>query len=158
MRTLTFLPPRIKSTLAAAMLTLSVGQAAWANTEDPADNIVFGEGSVLIHCKAPEENTLPKVVFEEAFPKWAANLKNHADAGRVLRVHFLGKLKQGFAMVVTGKDKDEASTNAGVIYAELNQILRDAIAKTGANDKTLAKSTCVSLEIGPVMLLSNTDN
>ena len=155
MRNCIFRSSRAKSLLATLMLAMPFSQVAWSDSEDPADNIVFEEGTVLIHCKAPEDNTLPKKLFEEAFPKWAENLKGHADEGRVLRAHFLGKLKQGFAMVVTGEDKDEALLNAGKIYAELNQILREAIKKTGTSDEAVAKPTCVSLEIGPVMLLSN---
>lgn len=144
---------KIKASLALLALLMFSSQLTWAETEDPLEQIFFDEGTVLLHCSIPEgEEALSKELFEEAFPNWVANLKKHADEGRVLRAHFLGNIKQGFAVVVTGEDREEAVANAGKIIVENHQIIMKAAEKTKLEIPT-DKRNCVLLEIGPVMVL-----
>lgn len=114
-------------------------------------NVLFDEGRVLIRCSSGQD--INNELFEAAFPGWITSLQKHADAGLVARAHYLGRLKEGIFIVVTGESKDAAAANAKIVMADLTAVTQKATEKTGLEPVASLDEACQTSEIGPVAIL-----
>lgn len=140
--------------LQATFLSLIIISSLVSADEDQS-NMQFEQGSVVIHCAAhAEDQQISTDVFNEAFPYWLTKLQTHADEGRIARAHYLNELKEGILIVVPGKNREEAMSQALEIQAENDAIMQDALAKAGMTDSNFdSKKNCQFIEIGPVAVL-----
>ncbi len=134
---------------ALALTPLSIASA------DEAAEMSFSQGSVIIRCGTPpgQDNHISNKLFEAAFPNWMISLQEHANEGRVARAHYLGELKEGIFIVVTGDSRDEALSNSNLVLTDLGKIMDKAIVETGEKPEFTAEESCVVGEIGPVAIL-----
>lgn len=109
-------------------------------------NVSFSQGSVLLICSPPEGVEVTTEQFNNAFPEWITYLQTKANEGVIARAHYLGELKAGIFIVVTGEDKDDAKKNASNVMEELDSISQTAAGLEGAD-------VCNFREIGPVAIL-----
>lgn len=133
--------------LILALALLSLGAVA----DDHESEMVFDEGTVAIYCSVMEEDEVPERVFNAAFPGWISDLQGDADAGKIIRVHYLPKFRGGVFIVVDGEDLADARNNATEILEKHHAVLREAWAASEASAPPGAP--CEMIEIGPVALL-----
>ena len=126
--------------------------SAWANE---STEISFVEGSVIIRCGTPpgQDNHISDKLFEAAFPNWITSLQKHANEGRVVRAHYLGILKEGIFIVVTGDNREDALANSEIVLSDLGEIMDKAMEEIGEKPPFTAEESCLVGEIGPVAIL-----
>lgn len=144
----------IARNLAAALLLASSGHVRAAAAADDGRDHSFEQGSVLLHCAAPEAAAdAPPSAFDNVFPRMIERLQVRANEGKVIRAHFLDDLRAGLFIVVGGSDREEAHDNAVALQHELVEIVRADIERAGATDLAPTPQFCPMLEIGPVAVL-----
>jgi len=132
-------------------LTLGLALSPFLAHAEDQTTFKFDKGNVLIHCLAPDENSmLSTEQFNAAFPHWITGLQDLANEGIVVRAHYLGELKEGIFIVVTGEDKAAARANAQMVLDKNTEILAQALEQTGSAE---AEARCETIEIGPVAVL-----
>ncbi len=126
-----------------------------SKTSGSTYDVEFQEGNVIIHCSASSKGGhVSEAVFNAALPEWIPNLQKHANDGRVVRAHFLNELMEGILIVVTGKNREEAMSNALMINAENKAIMKMALEKAGVDKSSaVSEEPCTFLEFGPVAVL-----
>lgn len=118
-----------------------------------ASNTEFHQGDVLIHCeRPPEADKYPEEVFNKIFSKITARLQTYANEGKVVRAHYMGKLGQGFFVVVRGKNKQDAMANAKRIRQENLITIYEATKDSKIGPQS---DYCQLFSIGPVAVLPN---
>ena len=145
----------ILTTLAAFAAGLAASAPARAAETDMI-NLDFDGGAVLILCTAPNPDSEAHAkVFADSFPRLIENMQRHANEGDLVRAHYLGRLKDGFFIVVGGDDIEEARENAAELQEENGAIVSEAIEAAGLEPRPDAdpNDTCEMTEIGPVAVL-----
>lgn len=138
---------------AAGLLSLSALTHA---AETGTVNVDFDGGAVLILCTAPNPDSEAHAkVFKDSFPRLIENMQIRANEGDLVRAHYLGRLKDGFFIVVGGDDIEEARENAVDLQEENGAIVAEAVESAGleplpGSDRNGA---CRTTEIGPVAVL-----
>ncbi|ABA59104.1 hypothetical protein Noc_2651 [Nitrosococcus oceani ATCC 19707] len=126
--------------------------ALFASTSvNAALNTEFDESDVLLHCeRPPEADKYPEEVFNKIFPEITKRLQTYANKGKVLRAHYMGKLGQGFFVVVQGKNEEDAIANAKRIRQENLTTIYEATKDSKIGPQP---DYCQMFSIGPVAVL-----
>lgn len=124
-----------------------------ANAQEQSD-FEFDKGSILIRCEAPEgSKQISTKLFNTLFPIWITSLQGWANDGLVSRAHYLGELKQGMLIVVTGKNREDTKANATYVLGELISSMESAVEESGTQLSFEPSGACHLSEIGPVAIL-----
>ena len=127
--------------------------AFFSSAQGAENEVPFEQGSVLIHCATPSgEEQIAADLFYQAWPYWFNSLQEHIDAGRVKRVYYLTKLKEGLLIIVPGEDRKTALETATAINEENTAILQKAIDDSCVELKYNPADACELIEIGPVAI------
>lgn len=120
-------------------------------TESMAKNAVntngtFKQGSVALMCTAPKTKEVSDAAFAKALPLWVETLQTLSKEGVVLRAHYLGELKAGIFVIISGDSPEDALTNAVLVSYQLSDIF---IKATGYQNF----HSCTYTQFGPVAVL-----
>ena len=124
--------PTAAASLAVALAVATAPPASAQADETDMIDLEFDGGAVLILCTAPAPDSEAHArVFEDSFPRLIENMQLRANEGDLVRAHYLGRLKDGFFIVVGGDDIEEARQNAAELQQEDGAIVAEAIEAAG---------------------------
>ncbi len=126
-------------------------QTITVNPNDQTD-IIFHEGYVLVKCGGePDDTKASTELFSDSYIKLMPELKRFSNEGKLVRAHYLGELKSGVFMVVTGSDRDKARENAKEIVQVTSDIIKDSMVKINFDENFEPSEACSYIEIGPLL-------